>query len=277
MGGPVARIEPGCTFPVSWYTCPGLRGGRQLRRRAGLAGGREARVDERRSQQHGAAQRDHETELALAGGVHGSIMATLRTCVRARSSEKPLRKFCVVLSKTVLMHLATQISRRARRGDRAPGPRGPQSLGAPPRPAHPGTGGSGPVPVPVRIQLQGGGHHLRRLSPLRHRARPGSPPAPSVARLSPWRSANACTSRGSLPSHCAWDARQAVESAMRPDPPTQPPLTFDGKLRAGEGNRTPISGLGSPRLNHWTTPATGRQDTGPPLPLRACASGPPGP
>ena len=26
-------------------------------------------------------------------------------------------------------------------------------------------------------------------------------------------------------------------------------------MRAGEGNRTPISGLGSQRLNHWTTPA----------------------
>ena len=30
---------------------------------------------------------------------------------------------------------------------------------------------------------------------------------------------------------------------------------------AGEGNRTPISGLGSQRLNHWTTPAGVREDT----------------
>src|SRR4051794_24292614 len=32
-----------------------------------------------------------------------------------------------------------------------------------------------------------------------------------------------------------------------------------GSGRAGEGNRTPIFGLGSQRLSHWTTPARSRE------------------
>src|SRR3954447_18647431 len=35
----------------------------------------------------------------------------------------------------------------------------------------------------------------------------------------------------------------------------------DAALRAGEGNRTPIFGLGSQRLGHWTTPAGARSLT----------------
>ena len=46
---------------------------------------------------------------------------------------------------------------------------------------------------------------------------------------------------------------------------------------AGEGNRTPISGLGSPRLDHWTTPAVRTAGYRPGTNLRACASAPPGP
>ena len=42
---------------------------------------------------------------------------------------------------------------------------------------------------------------------------------------------------------------------------------FAASSRAGEGNRTPISGLGSPRLNHWTTPARGGRIPGRHYPL----------
>src|SRR4051794_34367773 len=49
---------------------PGRGARQQLARRAGLRGGREARVDERAGQQQGDAERHHEADLALAAGIH---------------------------------------------------------------------------------------------------------------------------------------------------------------------------------------------------------------
>src|SRR3954447_18413558 len=122
VGGPLAADRAGLHLSCQLVHLSSLRGGRQLRRRAGLAGGREARVDERRSQQQSAGEGDHETELALPGGVHDFIMATQTTASGPGLRRNLYASSALVLSKTVLMHLATQISRRARRGDARPAP-----------------------------------------------------------------------------------------------------------------------------------------------------------
>src|SRR3954447_6018272 len=120
--GPVAADRARLHLSCQLVHLSSPRGGRQLGRRAGLAGSREARVDQRRSQQQSAGQGDREAELALPGGVHGSIMATTATVSGPGRPRNLYASSALVLSKTVLMHLATQISLRARRGDARPAP-----------------------------------------------------------------------------------------------------------------------------------------------------------
>ena len=68
-------------------------------------------------------------------------------------------------------------------------------------------------------------------------------------------------------------ARDAVAQARSPASSGS-----DQGMRAGEGNRTPIFGLGSQRLGHWTTPARVESVTdADTLPACACASSGPSP
>ena len=95
----------------------------------------------------------------------------------------------------------------------------------------------------VRLRLHGGGHDLGRLPALRHRAG-------LVAESGPGRPAG--SDRALRLASGAPD--RAARASDRPE--------------AGEGNRTPIFGLGSQRLDHWTTPArASRIPIAPRLPL----------
>src|SRR5215208_3678045 len=68
----------------------GLRARQQLARRARLAGGAEARVDEGSGQQHGDAERHHEADLALAAGIHP--LRLWRSRSRGRRAAAPSLK-----------------------------------------------------------------------------------------------------------------------------------------------------------------------------------------
>ncbi len=67
--------------------------------------------------------------------------------------------------------------------------------------------------------------------------------------------------RGVAPGGADRARGPAAARARRRGADRHPVLAARGG-RAGEGNRTPIFGLGSQRLSHWTTPAKGAEHTG---------------
>src|SRR5687767_864784 len=68
-GRALARVA-GLDLAGELVDLAGLRAADQLARRARLAGGREARVDQRSGQQDGDAERHDEADLTLAAGIH---------------------------------------------------------------------------------------------------------------------------------------------------------------------------------------------------------------
>ena len=154
---PVAADEPGDDLAGQLVGPARLRGGRA----AGTACGPRWRPRSscRRAPASSTAALSATTKriLRLRAGSTAPLWRRSGHASGARSSQRNLHasSALVCCRRTALYaSRSTQISRRTRRGDRAPGPRGPQGLGAPPRPAHPGTGGSGALRLPLRLRFK---------------------------------------------------------------------------------------------------------------------------